>query len=67
MNTYQTDFHRWIEEQAALLKAGQLDQLKQARGLWADRQDLPDFDVLRQEWDRGLEKPREENQCQPKP
>lgn len=27
MNTYQTDFHRWIEEQAALLKTGQLDRL----------------------------------------
>jgi predicted transcriptional regulator len=27
--------------------------LKQGRGLWADRNDLADFGVLRREWDRG--------------
>jgi len=27
--------------------------LKQARGLWAGRKDLPDFGKLRREWDRG--------------
>lgn len=27
--------------------------LDRAAGLWADRADLPDFDVLRQSWDRG--------------
>lgn len=27
--------------------------LDRAAGLWKDRQDLPDFDQLRREWDRG--------------
>ncbi len=27
MASYETDFHQWIDEQAALLKAGQLDRL----------------------------------------
>jgi len=27
VNTYQTDFQRWVEEQAALLKASRLDRL----------------------------------------
>lgn len=26
--------------------------LKEARGLWANREDLPDFGALREEWDR---------------
>ncbi len=26
--------------------------LRQARGIWKDREDLPDFEVMRQEWDR---------------
>jgi len=26
--------------------------LSQARGLWKDRSDLPDFQALRREWDR---------------
>jgi len=26
--------------------------MKQARGLWRDRDDLPDFGKLRREWDR---------------
>ena len=26
--------------------------LRQARGMWKDRDDLPDFGTIRQEWDR---------------
>jgi predicted transcriptional regulator len=28
--------------------------LQQAKGLWKDRQDLPDFSRLRQEWGRDI-------------
>lgn len=27
--------------------------LQQARGMWKDRDDLPDFEAMRREWDRG--------------
>ena len=27
--------------------------LRQARGMWKDRDDLPDFETIRREWDRG--------------
>ena len=27
--------------------------LNDAAGLWKDREDLPDFDALRKQWDRG--------------
>jgi hypothetical protein len=43
---------RQTEKNTALRR---LDDLRQARGLWADRQDLPDFETLRREWDRPLE------------
>jgi hypothetical protein len=29
-----------------------LKSLQQAKGMWKDRDDLPDFDQLRKEWDR---------------
>ena len=29
-----------------------IDVLRSGRGLWRDRQDLPDFDVVRRELDR---------------
>ena len=29
-----------------------INALEQAQGLWAERQDLPDFDTLRREFDR---------------
>jgi hypothetical protein len=32
--------------------ASRLDLIRSARGLWSDRQDLPDADALRSEWDR---------------
>ena len=38
-----------------LAEENELDRtvlLSQARGLWKDRLDLPDFQALRQEWDR---------------
>lgn len=34
-------------------KAGPLLALERAAGLWKDRDDLPDFRALRQDWDRG--------------
>jgi len=27
--------------------------MRQARGIWKDREDLPDFAALREEWDRS--------------
>lgn len=33
--------------------ADRLTLLQQARGIWKDREDLPDFEALRQEWDRS--------------
>jgi len=38
-----------------LAQHNQIDRkelLKQARGIWKDRTDLPDFDKIRREWDR---------------
>lgn len=29
-----------------------LEKLRRARGIWKDRDDLPDFEKLRAEWDR---------------
>jgi predicted DNA-binding protein len=29
--------------------------LRHGRGLWKDREDLPDFESLRREWDRPLD------------
>lgn len=29
-----------------------LESLKKAKGMWKDRDDLPDFEQLRKEWDR---------------
>jgi hypothetical protein len=29
--------------------------LRQARGRWSGREDLPNFDALRHEWDRATE------------
>ncbi|MDJ1182388.1 hypothetical protein [Roseofilum casamattae] len=29
-----------------------LDLMRQARGIWQAREDLPDFDKLREEWNR---------------
>jgi hypothetical protein len=33
---------------------GRLDLLRQARGIWKDRDDLPDFGSVRRELDRGI-------------
>jgi len=33
-------------------KEGRKEILQQAKGMWKDRDDLPDFDEIRQEWDR---------------
>lgn len=33
--------------------SGRRSLLRQARGVWADRDDLPDFSAFRGEWDRS--------------
>ena len=33
-------------------KINKLDVIERAAGLWADRDDLPDFDKIRRSWDR---------------
>jgi len=40
---------RYIERDQ---EGSRLDFLQQARGLWAKRDDLPDFELLRREFDR---------------
>ncbi len=45
----RTAVDRFIDRETS---SSQLDLLRSARGLWKDRQDLPDADVLRREWDR---------------
>jgi metal-responsive CopG/Arc/MetJ family transcriptional regulator len=32
--------------------ANRVEAMRQARGIWKDRTDLPDFTQLRREWDR---------------
>jgi hypothetical protein len=46
----RTAVDRFIERESADDK---LRLLRAARGLWKDRQDLPDFATLRQEFDRA--------------
>lgn len=38
---------------------GWRDSLRKARGIWKDRDDLPDFDRLRREWSRNVWKEHE--------
>ena len=45
----RTAVDRLIERESS---ASRLDLIRSARGLWRDRQDLPDADALRSEWDR---------------
>lgn len=40
---------RYLTGQAS---TDRLPLLRQARGLWAERTDLPEFSALRREWDR---------------
>jgi hypothetical protein len=37
---------------ARLMKHERLDRLRRARGIWKDRDDLPELSVLREEMDR---------------
>lgn len=47
---------RFIDE---VEKESRLERLRQARGLWKDREDLPEISDLREEWDRAaLERSR---------
>lgn len=39
-------------EKEDLFFSNRVKKMRQARGLWKDRQDLPDFRELRKEWDR---------------
>ncbi len=45
----RTAVDRLIDRESS---ASRLDLIRSARGLWRDRQDLPDVDALRGEWDR---------------
>ncbi len=42
---------QWIEKQQV---KNRRDRLRAARGLWKNRTDLPDFQKLRNEWNREL-------------
>ena len=55
------DFVEFVEAKRKLTEAGQsvsrierLEKMRVARGLWAQRDDLPDLPKLRDEWDRGF-------------
>ena len=48
----RTAVDRYIERYH---EGNRLDLLRQARGLWADRDDLPDFSKVRREMDRYAE------------
>ena len=48
----RTAVDRYIERYH---EGNRLDLLRQARGLWADRDDLPDFSEVRREIDRYAE------------
>ena len=43
---------RFLAERGVESLADRTELLRQARGVWADRTDLPDFAALRREWDR---------------
>jgi hypothetical protein len=45
----RTALDRFIDRESA---ESRLDLLRSGRGLWSDRDDLPDFGVLRRELDR---------------
>ena len=56
------DFIEFIEAKRKLAETGQafshnerLNKMRVARGLWAQRDDLPDLPKLRGEWDRGFD------------
>ena len=38
--------------EAEVKRQKRLEKLRQARGMWKDRDDLPNFEKLRAEWDR---------------
>jgi len=45
----RTAVDRFIDREST---GNRLDMLRSGRGLWKDRQDLPDFELLRRELDR---------------
>jgi len=51
------EFIKMRQEQADDKKSSpgteRLQRMQNARGLWKDRSDLPDFQVIRREWDRA--------------
>ncbi len=58
------DFVEFVEAKRKLTEAGQsfshierLEKMRVARGLWVQRDDLPDLLKLRDEWDRGFNQP----------
>ena len=38
-----------------LIISNRIEKMRIARGLWADREDLPDIPKLRREWDREFD------------
>jgi len=59
------DFVEFIEAKRKLAEAGpsfsrseRLERMRAARGVWAQRDDLPDVPRLRSEWDRGFDQGR---------
>ena len=51
--TQEELLHEAIEQFLMQNQVGnRLATLRQARGIWRERQDLPDFTELRSEWDR---------------
>ena len=55
------DFVEFVEAKRKLTEASQslsrierLEKMRVARGLWAQRDDLPNIPNLRAEWDRGF-------------
>ena len=55
------NFVEFVEAKRKLTEASQsisridrLEKMRVARGLWAQRDDLPDLPKLRDEWDRGF-------------
>ena len=38
--------------EAEVKRQKRLERLRRAKGIWKDRDDLPDFEKLRAEWDR---------------
>ncbi len=43
----------FANNESDILFTNRTEKMRQARGLWKDRQDIPDIRALRNEWDRN--------------